>query len=176
MLDPLTALTLASSIVQFVDFGSKLVVTGYRSYKAFGQSFDQEIELDTITSSFNDLLDRLRSSADAAHPFQQSREDAALQRLATACQQTARELLDILEALKNKKPTSIKSWQTVQWLVAEIRSANNIKSLRKRLDSIKLEVNGCLLNILKYANHCQLAVTLREHTLLISIAATASLP
>ena len=34
MPDPITALSLASAVLQLVDFGSKMLVTGYKTYKS----------------------------------------------------------------------------------------------------------------------------------------------
>ena len=64
MLDPLTALSLAASIVQFVDFGSKMLSDSYEIYKAGSTSGHETIK--SITTDLAALADRIQDDLEPA--------------------------------------------------------------------------------------------------------------
>ncbi len=55
MLDPLTALSIASSIVQFVDYGSKLLSKSYELYESADGTTIGNAELEVIAKDLQDL-------------------------------------------------------------------------------------------------------------------------
>jgi hypothetical protein len=55
MLDPLTALSLASSVIQFVDFGIKLFRSGRELYGSSNGSSVGNQDLDTIAKDLKGL-------------------------------------------------------------------------------------------------------------------------
>jgi hypothetical protein len=58
MLDPLTALSLAASIVQLVDFSNKVLSDSYEVYKAGSTSEHEDIK--SITTDLSALVDRIQ--------------------------------------------------------------------------------------------------------------------
>ena len=63
MLDPLTAIGVASSIVQLLDFGSKVLVAGYGAYKAVDGAIGEHLRLETICTDLEQLSSRLAASS-----------------------------------------------------------------------------------------------------------------
>jgi hypothetical protein len=58
MLDPFTALNIAAAVVQFVDFGSKILSDSYAIYKSSSTSEHEDIK--SITTDLATLTDRIR--------------------------------------------------------------------------------------------------------------------
>lgn len=71
-MDPLTALSLAGTIVQFVDFGSKLLVECHQLYKSKSGSLTVNDELSLATEDLRMVVDKLQQSSPEAHfqPFE----------------------------------------------------------------------------------------------------------
>jgi hypothetical protein len=59
-MDPLAALSLAGTIVQFVDFGSKLLATGRELYKSTNGSLTVNDEIELVTSDLLAITLKLR--------------------------------------------------------------------------------------------------------------------
>lgn len=59
-MDPLTALSLAGNIIQFVDFGTKLLSQGYELYKSTGGKLEVDEEVELITSDLSGLINKIQ--------------------------------------------------------------------------------------------------------------------
>ncbi|KAF8850252.1 hypothetical protein BDZ45DRAFT_197585 [Acephala macrosclerotiorum] len=104
MLDPLTALSVASSVVQFVDFGIKLVSDGVELYEKGRLGNNDELEL--ITKDLTRLTEDIATSTQSEQTHSgkpPSKDEYALRELATSCKETGEQLLDLLESLKVQK-------------------------------------------------------------------------
>jgi hypothetical protein len=64
MLDPFTALNLAAAVVQFVDFGSKILSDSSAIYKSGSTSEREDIK--SITMNLAALADRIRHDLEPA--------------------------------------------------------------------------------------------------------------
>ena len=58
MLDPLTSLSLASTVLQLVEFGSELIKEGSELYCSVDGVLSKNIELETITLNLKDLANK----------------------------------------------------------------------------------------------------------------------
>jgi hypothetical protein len=121
MLDPLTSLSLASSIVQFVDFGTRLIAESQQIYYAAGGALKENVELEEIATDLKSLSHNLKSNPflDVKLP---SNNGIGLQDLASSCMNVADELLSVLQDLKIQGPRHRK-WQSI---------CQALKSARKR--------------------------------------------
>jgi hypothetical protein len=59
-MDPLTALSLAGNIIQFVEFGSKLLLQGYELYLSNAGRLEVDEELELTTADLTSLIAKLR--------------------------------------------------------------------------------------------------------------------
>jgi hypothetical protein len=107
-MDAITALSVASNVIQFVDFGSKLLSNSRKLYKSAQGVLTENVDVETITSDLptltqglkrklpqNRLLFNIKSNADEA-----SEDDEALDRLCERCVEIAEELMKRLHELK----------------------------------------------------------------------------
>lgn len=108
-MDPLTALSLASSIVQFIDFGSTLVKKGNEIYQSADGSLSKNLEIETAATSLLTLTNGLKDPPlDAAA----TTEELEVVRICIACREIAADLQAKLAELKVKgKPQRWKSFR-----------------------------------------------------------------
>lgn len=139
MLDPLTALSLASSVVQFVDFGTKLLRTGRELYDSSNGSSVGNQDLETIAKDLKGLNGRLRH-----RPSPQwtnlSDADRNLILLAEQCEDIADTLIDALEEVKlrstpNRRFESFKQALKTFWKQDQLDATNaRLQNFREQLN------------------------------------------
>jgi hypothetical protein len=61
-MDPLSALSLAGTVVQFVDFGCKLLAEGRQIYQSSSGRLNTNEEIELITNDLQTLVKKLRDS------------------------------------------------------------------------------------------------------------------
>ncbi|KAH7409565.1 hypothetical protein BKA64DRAFT_400156 [Cadophora sp. MPI-SDFR-AT-0126] len=143
MLDPLTSISLASAVVQFVDFSVKLVSAGHELYEQGSLADNDEVE--KITQDLANLTEEL--GADRPAPAQQlSQDEIAIKQLAGSCKELAEEMLAVLTTLKGQKPKS--GLETVRKSLRSMRKKGKIQDIEKRLGKIRDELNLRLTAIL----------------------------
>ena len=137
MLDALSALGLASSVVQIIDFTSRLVAEGCELYKA--GKLGKHDELEQVTKDLAFLAEGLtitlplptNPSLPAKH-F--SKDEEALQQLALSCKALADELLGILADLIPAKPRNgLESFRTA---LRSKMKMGKIKDVEQRLEKL----------------------------------------
>ena len=108
-MEALTALSVASSVIQFVDFGSKLLTRSRQLYKAPGGTLSEYVDVETLTSDLQTLLISLRRQLPENRSLKTpedrcdySEDDKALDTLCQRCVIIAEELLHRLAKLKVK--------------------------------------------------------------------------
>ena len=143
MLDPLTALSLASAIVQFVDFGCKLLSQSQELYHSADGALKANITTEEITLDVIALSHSLRKKEVSAH-------DVALGKLVDSCEREAEELLRILADLRLPQDGATK-WDIFRKAIRSVRKKGKIEEIEGRLGKIQRQVNSRLLFMLKYA-------------------------
>ena len=143
MLDPLTAISLSGSILQFVDFGSKVISGSYEIYQSGKGALQENLEIENITKEVNRLNVKILSSETeppSPHLNALSQDDASLRKLAESCKLVADDLLDMLQELK-ARPSSGRSrkWTSFRAAVANQTPWNKdkVQNLEKRLHRIQ---------------------------------------
>jgi hypothetical protein len=142
-MDPLTALSVATSVIQIVDFGSKLVSRAseiYRSAEGFSVSSSA---LKATTTDLKGLLVRLQDSLplDTTN-IPLTAEEVSLQALAKGCGEVARELLTRLEKLKSNKAGK---WESIRLALLSVWSEKEIQEASARLELYQRELDTSLL-------------------------------
>ncbi len=146
-MDPLTALSLAGTIVQFVQFAAQIVQATVN-----GASPVQE-ELETRTLALRDLIAKLRrrrASGNASTSLLSPADtpDKTLQSLCDGCAAIADELLARLERLKVEG--NHKTWKSFQKAIESQWSQKELESLSRRLNEYRTALDTHVLINLKY--------------------------
>jgi hypothetical protein len=134
MLDPMTALGLASNVVQLITFTADLVDKGLQlSTSINGRLLDHEA-LDTITTSLQELTNNLTlpDSKWTDSKRKSSRTEKELRRLCADCSEVSNLLLDALKTLKMQEKRGV-------W------SEGKIDLLSTRLEKYRRQIDTTLL-------------------------------
>lgn len=114
-MDPLTALSVATSVVSFVDFGSKLLSKSRKLYKSSNGVLTEHVDLQLIALDISTLVQGLRRKLPEHRPLTKPskgsatfEDDGALDEMCRRCVDIASELLVQLEKLKVDAPPAKK--------------------------------------------------------------------
>ena len=144
MLDPLSAASLAAAILQFVDFGSKIIVSGYETYRSTLGATEESVDLEYLTQKLYKFQDQLStSSSKLVH------SDQELQKLAQKCSCIAGDLLVLLDSLKVKEKGLVRTWEALRQSCRLVWKKDEIAKKEKLLDSITGQVNSRLLYMIR---------------------------
>lgn len=94
-MDPITALGVASNVLQFVDAGTKIIFTAYELFKSPRDSVKEHEEMEDIASDLQGLLESLKSQL-------RKTADPTLEKFTSDCLRLNTELLDVLDKMKIK--------------------------------------------------------------------------
>jgi hypothetical protein len=140
-MDPLTALSLAGTIVQFVDFGSKLLSTTQELYRSTAGSLNVNQTLELVTADLQSLIAKLKQSfrvTDEVAPLTEA-EQAEQETFHGICDEATKiagELIRRLEKLKVKNAKHRK-WESLLLAVKSTWSKEEVDDLMQRLASLK---------------------------------------
>ncbi|KFY07882.1 hypothetical protein V492_06737 [Pseudogymnoascus sp. VKM F-4246] len=131
MLDPLSSLSLAAAIAQFVDYGTKIVVGAAEIHASATGSLTKNVELSSITNDLSDICGKLVID-DQNQSSTYSRDERALSSLAMQCRDVANTLLTTLEDLSAKGPH--KKWKSVKQALLSVWRENEIRNQQSAMN------------------------------------------
>jgi hypothetical protein len=115
-MDPLSALSVAAAVVQFVDYGTKIVSKGRELYKSADGALSENIKLDTtatrlpsLSSTFEDSLRRNQFGLSQGPLY---KNDHALQEICKECIELSNQLAVRLEKLEVPDGHPHKKWKS----------------------------------------------------------------
>ncbi|KAK3299633.1 uncharacterized protein B0H64DRAFT_102915 [Chaetomium fimeti] len=143
-MDPLTALSTAAAVVQFADFGYRLVKNAHELYTSPQGQKSKHIELSIVSHDLSRLADAVEAKlGDNEGP------GGEVLRLCRECASTNHELQEILGKLKARGKTkvalAVDSWRVT---LKQVATADNIEKLANRLNLIRQQMNVALLYLL----------------------------
>lgn len=147
-LESVAALSLASSIVQFLDFGGKLFSTTKELYTSTTGLLADNVELETIASSLSHLSEDLANTH--SKNIRPSPTDTDLANLAQDCKKIADELLAALDQLRLRGSGT--KWQCFRVALKKIWRSAKIEEMVKRLDACRSQLTTCLMKTIEYGN------------------------
>ena len=158
IMDPLSALSLAGNIVQFVDFGADLLSSARELYKSPVGSLLIHDEVALVTSDLEMLVNRLRSSMPPRLDSEANEAQwKALRELCDKAAAVADELLKRLGTLKQSANGKHRRWESLHLAVRSLWNEKEIKSLLERLSALKEALNTRILFSLRLVIiHCHI--------------------
>jgi hypothetical protein len=145
MLDPLTAVSLAGTVVQFLDFSAKLVEKGHQIYRSEQGALSENLEIELVTADLFNMIPDLQKcafveDASASVAVEQQR---ALQDTILGCETISKELLVKLQKLKVNNKTT-RAWKSFRQALKSVTQKGEIDDIAKRLEryreQLKLKV------------------------------------
>lgn len=132
-MDPLTVISLASSLITFVDFASKIVKGTYEVYSSTTGTSADNAHINRIIVDLQDVAADLDTDT-----IGKSKQERAMKDLASKCSKVSDDLLLLLNNIKSKgSPSTLKSLKSVY---ASIRKQKEITGLEKRLDDYRSQI------------------------------------
>jgi len=149
VLDPLTALSLAGNIVQFVDFSIQIVSRTKKLYGSSRETLDVYQELDLVTSDLKKSCNLIPKALLSSTSENESESEGTLQEICGTCHKVADELLARLDRLKVRKDSSAKGrrklFQSFHSAMMSVWSKKEIEDLVSRLSSLRDQIQTHVL-------------------------------
>jgi hypothetical protein len=141
-MDPLTAIGLAGSIVQFVSFSHEFVSLGKEIYKSSTGVREQTIELDTMIQDLSAVHKSLRQ-AWSTDPAQRSREQNNISSLVSQCEPIYKELQKVLASLQVQGDH--RKWTSFCKALKSVWKEDQIRDLEGRLQRLQQQIDSHLI-------------------------------
>jgi hypothetical protein len=154
-MDPLTALSVAGSIVQFVDFGLKLLKDGRSLYKSSTGALGVNEELEFIINDLQTLIAKIRlglSTGPTLGPLteEETVENYTFERICDQCAKISKEIIECLERVKVKADKEDRVWESLKRAVRSGWEKGELSDLTARLLSMREHLHGRILYSLWY--------------------------
>jgi hypothetical protein len=148
-MDPISAVSLASSIIQIVDFSSRLLSRTHELYVSVDGSLKEHMIIDNATNNLSSLYgDLQKSNKSIPGSLGLSDADKLLVKLKDESEVVVRKLRGALDKAKTKKAHS--KAQSVFQALKSVFTDPEILRLANELDNIGKQVNMALLLSLRY--------------------------
>jgi len=140
-MDPLSALGLAASVVQFVQLAASLLNGTRKLYNSSSGVSEDSERLEFIHEALRELCLRLepgsKRMADGVRFVASGlpKDAPSLTDLASRCNRDCKQLLDVVESMKTKSRSGPRIWNSFRAALTEILKANEIEGLQKRIEN-----------------------------------------
>jgi len=148
VLEAFAALSLSASIVQFVEFGSKLLNESRQvSKSATGASKEHE-NLQSLADGLQRVLQELATSSASLSELENvSETEMELDSLAKECRSVANELRTLLGKIKRGNANTRRA--SILQAIRFVWSESNIDAIKIQLERLQIRLTFCLTNIIK---------------------------
>lgn len=133
-MDPLSALSVAATVVQFIDFSSKILNGAREIHNSDSGMTSENASLRLIVADLQNLSSNL-GSVNFQPGWQRNSDQIALQDLANQCQKFSEELSAILEKLSSRDVKS--RTESLRVLMQSVRHQKQVRNLQKRLETCR---------------------------------------
>ena len=136
-MDPVSAFSLAGTILQFLDSGARFVMLAQALYQDGLSVHDPHVHVLEVTEDLQNLLPEIQSTDDSSGKVD------SLTHLANSCNKTATRLINILRQVKNRQNN--RKRDAVKSAFKIFCKENEVKSLQDQLSSFRDQLNLHLL-------------------------------
>lgn len=152
-MDPLSALSVAGTVIQFVDFGHTLLKDSIQLYESSRGALKAHEELELISGDLQCVISKLRGSFPEKQVGLASSltgEDDFNDNLEKICDKAAKIAAELLEKLNGLRVKNGKhrTWESVKAAVKAAWSKDEIQSLNKRLSLLRKSLQSGSMHLL----------------------------
>lgn len=145
MAESIAILGVVASIVQFVDFGIRLLTKTQNMYRSADGLLKEHVEISEITDDVKKLTGQiLTSSTDYGQIVNEN-----FKNLVKTCEDLSNKLLHLLKKLRRKEGKA-KTWQSVKASFNSIRRVQEVQNIYKRLWGVREQICFHLTVMLRY--------------------------
>lgn len=163
MLDPLTALGVASNVLALIDFSGKLVSGAISIYGSIEGATKDNLDIESVAIDLSEMSGKLSQDIDVmtrmnhitAHLTRttSSVHQDALYKLTLRCKQLAEDLLQTLQKLKIKSG-KYKMFKSGVAAIKISMKADDIARYKRTLDDIRSQMTARMVSLIRYlADH-----------------------
>ena len=148
-MDPLSALSVAAAVIQFIDYSTRIVSKGKELYKSADGALAENIELETASVRLQNLSGTLKDSLQASQQAPKEgvarKSDGALETICEACVTVSKEFVDKLENLKVPEGHSHKKWKSFRQALKTVWTKEKIEEVAQRLAKLRADLDTNVL-------------------------------
>lgn len=145
-MDPISALGLASNVIQFVEFATQLVSGYYDIYRSANGALDGHAALETVAKNLSSLVREVEESKPPT-AAKQSPAEKQLHEVCGECVAVNRDLLRLLEKLKANGPH--RKWESFRQILNIMVRQKDVTRSEDELKRIQRRINSTLLFCLR---------------------------
>jgi hypothetical protein len=148
-LETFTAISLAGNILQFLDFGHKLLSEAREIHNSASGITAEVADVEQIATSLSQLADTLTAPVSTQLDGIGAQYESQIQDLARTSKKIADELLNFFGRLgrPNGRHTS---WTSARQAIAGIWHKDKINKLIKRMEEVRNQLNAFILAYVRY--------------------------
>jgi hypothetical protein len=148
MLEPLTALSVAGTIVQFIDFSCRIITASVQLHRSEHGALKVNEVLEVVTSDLVKLTTKLHRLDRASGSV--SEDEQALINLCDSCNTVADELLSRLKTLKVQGRH--RKWESLRQAIKTVWAEEELSALGRKLITFKQSLELRILVDIRYVN------------------------
>ncbi|KAI7326736.1 hypothetical protein KC315_g7402 [Hortaea werneckii] len=149
MAEPFAALGAAAAILQFADFGAKVLAKTHELKSSASDALAENVTIEFWVTDLKAVADKLETAPAAIHGLP-SGDQSELQKLINACHPLCKELLALLERLKKSHDTFSSTWDALRKSSRSVWNKGKLASLQGQLDSIRSQIKLKLFSMLSH--------------------------
>ena len=143
-MEALSALSLASNIVQFLDFGLRVLSKGNQIYRSVDGALEENLDLEVVTNDLLLMQTKLKRTLIApGHTQLGSNDVKAFNNLSQSCARVAEKLLERLTMVKAQG--RFRRWKSLRQALKIVWSKKDIENMKDTLQSFRSEMQIHLL-------------------------------
>jgi hypothetical protein len=146
-MDPITALSVASSVLQVIGFAGTLISKGREFYQNADGTLAGSKDQAAAATKLSALARSLRQALPSVQPSSSSSEEVAIRSIAEECNATAAEIMNALGSMSVSGKH--RAWKSFRQALKSEWSKAGITAMQTKLDSLRDQMVVHLLVILK---------------------------
>lgn len=164
VLDPLSALSLAGNVVQFIEYSCSILSESRKYYQSATRTSSENIELENVADSLRQFSVQLQCPKnDQRLPPRD--DEAAFANVLASCWEVANELLQAVQRLKAKDGTH-KRWNSFRQALVSVWNKDKLLRMQSRLAFLREQVT---LHLVSTVRSDYLFISVIHHSFLSSL-------
>jgi hypothetical protein len=151
-MDPLTTVSLASNVVQFLDIAARVVSKSSEVYHSSSGVLRENADLESVTADLKRMADKLKQSRDPG--------DTDLVKLSSECYDVAEELLVALNKAKVKGSNTV--FKCLRKALRSVWTKEKMLDIERRLERFRQQMNLGVCDQLRFATSLLKSCTRRN--------------
>ncbi|RDL38738.1 uncharacterized protein BP5553_03078 [Venustampulla echinocandica] len=165
-MDPLSALSVAGCVVQFIDFTCKVVSKSYQLYRTPDGVLQEDLELEAIAGNFRHLTSRVTKALPSYLELREQTPDVvAFLYMVQQCRETSSKLINVIETIRRSGKSG--KWNSFRQALVSVWKEDEVNQLTQRMDRLR---QSMVLNLVfamgkQTSTHNDLLEKLSENTM-----------